>query len=68
MVLSILIGARETLVRKLEISFPTHGVMDAFGIMYPQYNRNVMQHLSNTFKLLNQLFAWAKPIRWTTKI
>jgi hypothetical protein len=37
MVLHILIGAKETLVQKLEINFPTHGVMDALTIVYPQY-------------------------------
>jgi hypothetical protein len=37
MVLHILIGAREALVQKLEINFPTHGVMDVITIVYPQY-------------------------------
>jgi hypothetical protein len=41
-VLSILIGAREALVRKLEISFPTHGVMDALGIVSPILDATVM--------------------------
>jgi hypothetical protein len=35
MVMSILIGARKALIQKLEIDFPTHGVMDALGIVYP---------------------------------
>jgi hypothetical protein len=35
MVMSILIGVRKALIQKLEIYFPTHGVMDALGIVYP---------------------------------
>jgi hypothetical protein len=33
----VLAGATETLIQELETRFPTHGVMDAFGIVYPQY-------------------------------
>jgi hypothetical protein len=36
-VLSILIGVGKNLVLKLEIKFPTHGVMDALGIVCPKY-------------------------------
>jgi hypothetical protein len=36
-VLFVLIGAGKNLVQKLEIRFPAHGVMDAFGIVYPWY-------------------------------
>jgi carbamoylphosphate synthase large subunit len=32
-----LVGASKNLVKKLETKFPTHGVMDVIGIMYPQY-------------------------------
>ncbi len=27
----------KSLIRKLEIKFPTHGVKNVFGIVYPQY-------------------------------
>jgi hypothetical protein len=37
MVMFVLIGAKKTLVRELEIRFLTHGVMDVLGILYPQY-------------------------------
>jgi hypothetical protein len=32
-----LVGVAETLIERLETRFVTHGVMDAFGIVYPQY-------------------------------
>jgi hypothetical protein len=32
-----LVGASKNLVKKLETKFPTHGVMDVIGIMYPMY-------------------------------
>jgi hypothetical protein len=32
-----LAGAAKTLVEELETKFPTHGVMYALGIVYPQY-------------------------------
>jgi hypothetical protein len=32
-----LIGVVKSFIRKLKIRFPTHGVKDVFGIMYPQY-------------------------------
>jgi hypothetical protein len=36
-VLFVLIGVGEALVQELEIKFLAHGVMDALGIVYPQY-------------------------------
>ncbi len=32
-----LVGATETLIQELETRFLAHGVMDALGIVYPQY-------------------------------
>jgi hypothetical protein len=32
-----LVGAVKTLIQELEIGFLAHGVMDALGIVYPQY-------------------------------
>jgi hypothetical protein len=59
MVLSVLIGIGEALIQELEIRFLAHGAMDVIGIVYPNtgYSWNVMQHLSNTFKVLNQFFT-----------
>ncbi len=70
MVLSVLISVGKALVQELEIRFPAHGVMDVLGLCIPSIgcSRNVMQHFSNTFKLLNQIFIWAETTRWMTKI
>jgi hypothetical protein len=32
-----LVRAMETLIQELETRFPTHGLTDARGIMYPKY-------------------------------
>ncbi len=32
-----LIGVGKKLIQELEIRFPTHGVMDVLGIVYPSY-------------------------------
>ncbi len=32
-----LVGVAKKLMKVLEIRFPTHGVMNALGIVYPQY-------------------------------
>jgi len=37
MVFFVLIGVGEALIQELEIKFLAHGVMDAFGIGYPQH-------------------------------
>ncbi len=37
MVLFVLIGVGKALVEELEIRFLAHGVMYAFGIVYPKY-------------------------------
>jgi len=34
-VVDVLVGALETLIQELEIRFPTRGVMDILGIVYP---------------------------------
>jgi hypothetical protein len=34
---NVLARATETLIQELETRFLAHGVMDAFGIVYPQY-------------------------------
>jgi hypothetical protein len=36
-VVDALARASKTLIQELETRFPTHGIMDAFGIIYPQY-------------------------------
>jgi hypothetical protein len=36
-VLFVLIGAGKVLIQDLEIRFPTHGVMNVLGILYPQF-------------------------------
>ncbi len=35
-VVDTLVRASKTLIQELETRFPTHGIMDAFGIIYPQ--------------------------------
>ncbi len=57
-----LVGVAETLIQELETRFPTHGVMDAFGIVYPQYwlqvdcETSFPKHLA----VIKILFALAK--------
>jgi hypothetical protein len=36
-VVDVLAGVSKNLIQELETRFPTHGIMDAFGIRYPQY-------------------------------
>jgi len=36
-VVDALARASKTLIQELETRFPTCGIMDAFGIIYPQY-------------------------------
>jgi hypothetical protein len=47
-----ILGVSNNLFKKLETKFSTHGVMDVFRIMYPQYCFNqIMRHLSrNTLR------------------
>jgi hypothetical protein len=33
----VLVGVIKTLIQELETRFLAHGVMDALGIVYPQY-------------------------------
>jgi hypothetical protein len=70
MVLCVLIGVGKALVQKLEIKFLAMVSWMLLGlcITNTRSSRNGMQHLSNTFKLLNQHSTWAKPTRWMTKI
>jgi hypothetical protein len=70
MVLFVLIGVGKALVWDLEIRFRAHGVMNVLGIVYPQFwvqpkcDATFVKHL----QVINQFFAWAKPIRGMTKI